>query len=283
MESSSSCRRVGIVGFGNLGKYLADQIAANPDSGLQIAFVWNRTPAAVLDSAYASVALEKLEDFRQRNADLIVEVAHPDIVRDYGAIFLQSADLMVGSPTACASQATEDGLRKSALENKHTVYIPSGALWGANDILKLATQGKLTALCITMKKHPKMLKVTEPLRSLCDKVTDTVTELYSGDVRSLCPLAPNNVNTMAAAAMAAHNLGFDKVQGRLLADPHAADHVITVDVTGPIPASGGLPMTVQTVRTNPAIPGAVTGLATYISFYSSLLLANNRPVGVQFV
>ena len=51
----------------------------------------------------------------------------------------------------------------------------------------------------------------------------------------------------------------------------AADHVITVDVTGPIPASGGLPMTVQTVRTNPAIPGAVTGLATYISFYSSLL------------
>ena len=43
--------------------------------------------------------------------------------------------------------------------------------------------------------------------------------LLSGPVRDLCPLAPNNVNTMAAAAMAAHNLGFDNVTGCLIADP----------------------------------------------------------------
>ena len=41
----------------------------------------------------------------------------------------------------------------------------------------------------------------------------------SGPVRNLCPLAPNNVNTMAAAAMAAHNLGFDEVTGCLISDP----------------------------------------------------------------
>ena len=40
-----------------------------------------------------------------------------------------------------------------------------------------------------------------------------------GSVRGLCPLAPNNVNTMAAASMAAHNLGFDKVEGCLISDP----------------------------------------------------------------
>lgn len=43
--------------------------------------------------------------------------------------------------------------------------------------------------------------------------------LLVGPVRDLCPLAPNNVNTMAAAALAAHNLGFDKVQGSIIADP----------------------------------------------------------------
>jgi hypothetical protein len=37
------------------------------------------------------------------------------------------------------------------------------------------------------------------------------TVLFSGSVRELCPLAPNNVNTMAAAAIAGHTLGFDKV------------------------------------------------------------------------
>ena len=42
---------------------------------------------------------------------------------------------------------------------------------------------------------------------------------HSGCIRYLCPLAPNNVNTMAAAALAAHNLGFDKTQGCIVADP----------------------------------------------------------------
>ena len=41
----------------------------------------------------------------------------------------------------------------------------------------------------------------------------------SGAVRELCSLAPNNVNTMAAAALAAHNLGFDHVTGCLISDP----------------------------------------------------------------
>jgi aspartate dehydrogenase len=40
----------------------------------------------------------------------------------------------------------------------------------------------------------------------------------AGGIRALCHLAPNNVNTMAAAAIAAHNLGFDKVRGKLIAD-----------------------------------------------------------------
>ena len=34
-------------------------------------------------------------------------------------------------------------------------------------------------------------------------------------MRELCPLAPNNVNTMAAGAVAASNLGFDNTVGVL--------------------------------------------------------------------
>ena len=49
---------------------------------------------------------------------------------------------------------------------------------------------------------------------LCISLSVTV-----GRVRELCPLAPNNVNTMACAAIAAHNLGFDGVIGCLVADP----------------------------------------------------------------
>jgi len=40
-----------------------------------------------------------------------------------------------------------------------------------------------------------------------------------GAVRELCCQAPNNTNTMAAAALAAHSLGFDNVTGCLISDP----------------------------------------------------------------
>ena len=72
-----------------------------------------------------------------------------------------------------------------------------------------------------MTKHPSCLKLQSPLKEINESVTsggDPVT-LYEGPVRGLCPLAPNNVNTMAAGAIAASNLGFDKVIGCLVSDP----------------------------------------------------------------
>ena len=39
------------------------------------------------------------------------------------------------------------------------------------------------------------------------------TVLYEGPVRDLCPLAPNNVNTMATLAL--FGIGFDRTVGRL--------------------------------------------------------------------
>ena len=70
-----------------------------------------------------------------------------------------------------------------------------------------------------MTKHPSSFKLNGQLAEDNAKVTDSKVTLYDGPVRPLCSLAPNNVNTMAAAAMAAHNLGLDKVVGRLVADP----------------------------------------------------------------
>ena len=40
-----------------------------------------------------------------------------------------------------------------------------------------------------------------------------------GPVRQLCSMAPNNTNTMAAAAIAGSTLGFDATVGRLISDP----------------------------------------------------------------
>ena len=72
-----------------------------------------------------------------------------------------------------------------------------------------------------MRKHPSAFKLTGHLSELLltSAGGEAPLTLYEGPVRGLCPLAPNNVNTMACAAIAAHNLGFDGVIGCLVADP----------------------------------------------------------------
>jgi aspartate dehydrogenase len=112
---------------------------------------------------------------------------------------------------------------------------------------------------------------------------------------------------MACAALAGHNLGFDKVVARLVADDRLNSHnigpfslpdryfstqrslltflylysIVEIEVHGPeTPGYGSF--IVKTERINPAPPGAVTGQQTYLSFLSSLLRAHGRGSGVHF-
>lgn len=271
-------RRIGIVGFGHLGQFLYNAVAESDD--LEIAFVWNRSVETLKGKVPEEIILRDLAEFAERKADLIVEVAHPVISNKYGEAFLANADYMVGSPTALADQEVEDKLRAAA--KHHGMYVPSGAFWGGNDIQKMADRGTLKGLRVSMRKHPSSFKLQSPLKEKNDAITDTAVTLYDGPVRALCPLAPNNVNTMAAACMAAHNLGFDNVQGCIVADPELTDwHYVEVEVTGPGDAAAGRAFTVSTVRKNPAKVGAVTGSATYVSFLSSMLGAVGRGPGVH--
>ncbi|OWF44312.1 putative L-aspartate dehydrogenase [Mizuhopecten yessoensis] len=270
--------RVGVVGYGNLGQYLVQQIEEH--ASLELAFVWNRTVSALDGLQNKEAVLENLADFPSRKADLIVEVAHPLITKQWGAKFLAMADYMIGSPTALSDAALDTDLRSSA--GSHGLYIPTGAFWGGEDIKKMADRGTLQALSVTMTKHPSCFKLNGDLKTKNEKVADKPVVLYEGSVRGLCPLAPNNVNTMAAAAAAAHNLGFDKVTGRLVADPSLTDwHIVEVELWGPGNMDNDTAFHIKTVRRNPANRGVVTGSATYGSFLSSMLGARGKGPGVH--
>lgn len=277
-------RRVGIVGFGQLGQFLAAEVQRRPDT-LELAFVWSR--GRVLHGLPPHLVLDDLSQAASRRPDLVVEVAHPALVRSHGELLLRHADLLVGSPTALAEPETEARLRAAAVH--HALYVPCGALWGLHDIRALADRGQLAELTVTMTKHPSALRLADAeMRARCDQAAvggggGQAVTLYDGPVRALCPLAPNNVNTMAAAALAAHTLGFDGVRGRLVADPALADyHSLELDVVGPSEPDGRA-FRVRTLRMNPADRGAVTASATYGAFLGSMLeAAKGRGPGVHF-
>ena len=79
-------KRVGVVGFGAVGRYLANAIINDPvcRQRLELAFVCEPMDAAAVHASDspaipAGVALDDIEDFASKKADLIVEVAHPSI------------------------------------------------------------------------------------------------------------------------------------------------------------------------------------------------------------
>lgn len=172
-----------------------------------------------------------------------------------------------------ANNTLFDKLVLASNEFNHKIYVPCGAFWGGDDIRKMADRNTLKALSITMKKHPSSLKLESPLKELIDNHNESNPLIvYQGPVRDICHLAPNNVNTMAVGALVAHNLGFDKVQACLVADPSLTDkHLIEIEVTGPYNEKLNQSFKCTTIRSNPAIVGHVTGNQTYESFYNSLL------------
>ncbi|XP_040592029.1 putative L-aspartate dehydrogenase isoform X2 [Mesocricetus auratus] len=207
--------------------------------------------------------------------DLVVEVAHPNIIHESGAQILRHANLLVGSPSALADQTTEQQLMEASNCWGHTVFVARGALWGTEDIRRLDLAGGLQSLRVTMATHPDGFRLEGSLAAA--HISGPRTVLYEGPVRGLCPLAPRNSNTMAAAALAAPSLGFDRVVGVLVADLSLRDmHVVDVELKGP-PGPTGHSFAVHTHRENPAQPGAVTGSATVTAFWLSLLGAA-RPL-----
>ena len=72
----------------------------------------------------------------------------------------------------------DEKLKQSA--SVHGLYIPSGALWGSEDIRKMADLGALQRVKITMSFHPECLKLVGNLQETNSNVKEK-TVLYEGD------------------------------------------------------------------------------------------------------
>jgi len=291
--------RIGILGFGHLGQFLCthfERERTKAKHDFNLVFIWNRSKTifAKYDKEFnRELIVSTVQEGLQRLPDLVIEVAHPDVIKTYAEQILDVCDLFIGSATALARASVEEKLRKKSIESGQAVYIASGAFWGAEDIVKMNERDLVRSLTITMKKHPDSFKLNEPLRSKLlheraknhDKNEEII--IYSGPVRELCRLAPNNVNTMAVGAIVADHLGFDGVQGRLIADASLTDHhIVEIELTGPETIIGDKKQTtfhLKTVRINPAEIGFITGTATLLSFVSSIKRAKGQITGIHVV
>jgi len=205
-------KRIGVAGYGYIGRYLCEAITKNPSWNLELAFVWSRDRERLRDLPEA-VRLDDLRRAHDHCADLIVECAHPDVTSLHGEDFLRRADYMPLSVNALSDRSLEARLLAAAAQSNHRLLIPHGALIGLDNLVEVRDMWK--TVTITFRKHPDNIDFDDS--GIDPETIDREVVLFDGPVREIARLFPRNVNTMTTCALA--TTGLDKCRGVLIADP----------------------------------------------------------------
>ena len=259
--------RVGIAGFGYIGRYVYERMLAEPEAGLAPAFIWNRSPER-LDGLPETLVLEDLAKAADRHADLIVEVAHPQVTREFGAQFLKTADYMPLSVSALVDAELEATLTEACDGAGTRLLIPHGALVGVDNLVE--GQENWDEVTITFEKHPASIDFAE---SGLEPNLNERTVVFEGTAREVGRLFPRNVNTMVTCGLA--TVGLDKCRAVLISDPSLKIGIADVVAKG---ADGAL----LHMHKEQEMSG-VSGTELLGSLYSSIRRAVGQGPGLSFV
>lgn len=217
--------RVGIIGFGYIGRHAAQAILHQPELGLELAFVHARRPEQLMElpAACRARSLGNIENF---DAQLIVECAHPEISRRHGVDFLRHADYLPLSVNALGDASLEAKLVEAAHHHGHRLLIPHGALIGLDNLVE--GRGNWIEATITFRKHPDNIDFSDS--GIDPRDIKAARVIYDGPVRGITSLFPRNVNTMATFALA--TIGMDQCRAVLVADPSLAVAIAEVRAVG---------------------------------------------------
>ena len=257
--------RIGLIGCGQIGTAVHDMIDRNADNGMEVVFVHDQDTSRLADLK-DGLALEDLADFDSRSADLVVEMAHPAVTREWGIRILEKTNYMLISVTALADAELEKQLEEVTAKHGTRAFVPHGGVVGMDALLE--NRDVWESVDVVMKKPPKNVDC-----AAAGVDADSITEetcLYDGPTRGICPKFPRNVNTHAAIAYA--GIGFDRTHSVLLVNPEWKDAKITIDAKGP-----GLDLHVERIE---GITG-VTGASTPVSIYNTVQMIGSTGPGIH--
>jgi aspartate dehydrogenase len=181
---------IGLIGCGNIG-----HILANHADGIRIVALFDTffDRAKDLEAITGAKAYEDFESFISKDFSLVVEAASVNAVKHYAQEVLEhKKDLVIMSVGALANPVFMDDLRESARRNGKRIYIPSGAIFGL-DNLKVGRISPIKKLLLRTIKSPASLGVEAKERRI----------VFSGKAHECIKAFPKNVNVSVAMSLAA--------------------------------------------------------------------------------
>lgn len=217
-------RHVALIGFGAIGRALAERLGREPGYRLSVL----RRDAGPLPPGIA--AFETLEEMVAARPALVVEAAGQEAVAQYGPALLEAGiDLVIASTGALADGPLRDRLHDAAQVGGARLVVPAGAIGGLDYLAAIAALPG-AQVRYTSRKPPAAW--SEELRRLGHDpaALDAEVVLFEGSAAEAARRYPRNLNAGLAVALAA---GEARVSVQVIADPAVRDNTHEIEVESP--------------------------------------------------
>jgi aspartate dehydrogenase len=182
--------KIGLLGCGNIG-----HIIARHHGSFEISAVYDKVfeRAKEIAAISGTVAYEEFESFLKADMDIVVEAASVGAVKLHAAEILnRKKDLVIMSVGALADTGFRNTIEKAAMDAGKRIYIPSGAIFGL-DNLKIGRISTISKLLLRTTKSPRSLGLEANERRI----------IFSGKANECIKAFPKNVNVSVAMSLAA--------------------------------------------------------------------------------
>ncbi len=224
-QRSAPTWRVAIVGCGSIGRAVADQLLAAALSQVELVGVVDNRP--VVDVPAPQISLHQAIEI----SDVLVECAGQVVVEQHAEqILTQGRDLLVTSVGALADPDLAERLQAAG---PGRLLFTTGAVGGVDLLAAAAATAPLHRVRVTTTKQPAALVQPWMNTDTQDRLlaSEKPVDVFRGGAREASRTFPRSLNVAATVAFAVG--GFDLVEVRLRADPHAALTSHVIEAEGP--------------------------------------------------
>jgi aspartate dehydrogenase len=223
--------KVGIIGFGTLGKSITKLIQSHQagEVDLKAVLVRNKLVANESSEHPFLITIDENEFFNQ-NLDIIIEAAGHDALQLYGEQALRSgSNLMVLSVGAFADSDFYGKLQNAAKETSKQILIPSAAIAGL-DRIAAGALGEIEEITLITRKPTRSWYGTFAEEMVDLETIDDPYCIFDGVAQEAAKLFPENINVSAALSIA--GIGFDQTKVKVFVDPTIERNTHTIHAKG---------------------------------------------------
>jgi len=225
IEKGDQIMKIGLIGYGNIGRFLLQSINQNnliKDGRITVISGRNPEHGQMIAEEYGAEYVQDVNQLIEKDVDIVIEAATVEVVKKHAAAILRSGkDFLVISVGALADRSFYEQLHMICEQSRVKLLLPSGAIGGL-DILKAAKSiGQLETVSITTRKPPKALPGA-PL--------EEETVLFSGCAEEAIQRFPQNINVSIILSLA--GIGPAKTFVTIIADPKSEKNSHSIVASG---------------------------------------------------